>query len=297
MRVCIIGNSHAAALKSALGSGSTIGSCDFDFYLIAGGYEPQLTWTGGRLRPLAAERVPQTTVARAAEEGLDLAPFDAVVVSACGLFAARNQNVVFDPACHPLSSVCVAGWLGDEAHAWPTGTQFVSAAVFDEIVASCLEQHASIRLARLLAQVFPGRVILQPWPAPNRTLRDNSSWFLNVGYGLTGGRVWCDFMSAQYRALTAVAAELGSSCTLLPYPLAESLRDGFIDGELCSPDPWHGNEKYGALVLDQICEALATANCAHPIRSTRTRNTARWGWIKFAKRWREIEGGRAERRK
>lgn len=108
----------------------------------------------------------------------------------------------------------------------------------------------------LLADVFHGRVILQPWPAPNRALQDNGSWFLNVGYGASGKHAWRDFMRSQYRALERVSTELGSRFTLLPYPVAGPLDDGFMAADLCDSDPWHANATYGDLILGQICDAL-----------------------------------------
>jgi hypothetical protein len=257
MRICIIGNSHAAALKLALGRSSVIGNCTFDFYVVPGGHGPQLTLDGGRLRPLAADGPIQSTVPGAVLNGLDLGPFDALVVSACGLVAARNENVVPNPACHPLGTVFLANCVATGEMPAPAGKQFASIAVFEAVVESYVRQHASTQFARLLAGSFRGKVLLQPWPVPNRALRENSSWFINVAYGSAGQQVWHDFVLAQYHALEAVTAELGSSFTLLPYPLPDPLREGFVAAELCETDPWHGNEKYGELVLTQVCERLA----------------------------------------
>jgi hypothetical protein len=256
MRVCVIGNSHVAALVSGWAAASPQRGIEFDFYAIPGGHEPKLIAENSRLWPHDPDARLQTTIAGAESEGLDLASFDAVVMSACGLFAARNENIVPDPMAHPLGSVCMADWLEPGAAAWPAGTQFVSTAVFDAVVESYVRRHASMIAVALLAEVFGSRVILQPWPAPSRALHDNGSWFLNVGYGAGGRPAWRDFMRSQYRALERVSTELGSRFTLLRYPVAGPLDDGFMTEDLCDGDPWHANATYGGLVLGQIYDAL-----------------------------------------
>jgi hypothetical protein len=263
MKVCIVGNSHVAALMSGLAAAPSLGGFEFDFYAIPGGHEPQLVVKGGRLRPRTADVLPQTTIAGSASGGLDLAPYEAVVVSACGLFAARNENVVPDPLAHPLGAVCREDWLEAAGAPWPVGTQFVSAAVFDAVVESYVKRHASVTAASLLSECFAGRVVLQPWPAPNRALQDNASWFVNVGYRNGGRRAWRDFMRAQYRALEKIAAGLGSAFTLLSYPLAGPLNDGFMNAEMCEADPWHANAAYGVLVLAQIRKELEQERALH----------------------------------
>lgn len=134
MRVCVIGNSHVAALVSGWTAAAPRDRFEFGFYAIPGGHEPKLIAVNGRLRPRDPDARLQTTIVAAESAGLDLTSFDAVVMSACGLFAARNENVVPDPAAHPLSSVCVADWIEPGEAQWPAGTQFVSAAVFDTVV-------------------------------------------------------------------------------------------------------------------------------------------------------------------
>jgi len=256
MKVCVIGNSHVAALVSGFATISGESDCELDFYAIPGGHEPQLFIEHGRLRPHNPDALVQTTVTDAKVDGLDLGSFKAVVVSACGLFAARNENIVPDPLAHPLGTVCSVDWVESSATPWPTGTQFVSTAVFDAVVESYVLRHASMTTVRMLGKLFGGRIILQPWPAPSRSLQDNGSWFVNVGYGAGGKRAWRDFMRSQYRALKKATAELGSAFTLLPYPVAGPLDDGFMDPALCDTDPWHGNSIYGGKVLRQIWDAL-----------------------------------------
>jgi hypothetical protein len=186
---------------------------------------------------------------------LDVAHYDSLVISACGWFALRNQFIAADPDSHPLGRFCCVDWIGRDLDRPSGATQLVSAAVFGAVVEAYVRNHASIKLAFLLSAHFPGSIWLQPWPAPNRALKSDSEWFINARYGLLGPRAWSAFFKAQRRALEAVAKELGPRFTLLDYPLPASSDDGFMDGHWCEPrDYWHGNAKYGGLVLDQIMD-------------------------------------------
>jgi hypothetical protein len=50
---------------------------------------------------------------------------------------------------------------------------------------------------------------------------------------------------------------LGPTAVLLPYPGDNILGDGFTDDDLCvDADVWHGNKKYGAIVLRQVLDHL-----------------------------------------
>ena len=47
-------------------------------------------------------------------------------------------------------------------------------------------------------------------------------------------------------------AEIGDKVSLLPYPSDDIMEDGFMDESLCEADPFHGNIRYGVLVVSQI---------------------------------------------
>jgi hypothetical protein len=251
MKICIIGNSHVAALKAALPSTQLTGSDVVDFYALIGGEQPQLSLEGGRLRPVSPREI-LTTVAEAVENGLDITLYDGLVISACGWFAARNEFITADPHSHPLGCFSCVDWIGGDLDRTPPGTEFLSTAVFDATVESYIRSHASIKLALLLSEHFKGSVLMQPSPAPNCALRADPTWFVNAWYGPRGPRAWFAFFKAQRLALEAVVKELGQRFSLLDYPLPGPSLDGFMDEEWCVSDPWHGNVKYGRLVLDQI---------------------------------------------
>jgi hypothetical protein len=86
--------------------------------------------------------------------------------------------------------------------------------------------------------------------------RNVLDWFINRWYGEHAPRAWFDFFVAQLLTLRNIAAELEPRVILLDYPLQDILKDGFIDGNFCDSDPFHANEKYGALIVEQIAALL-----------------------------------------
>ncbi len=109
-----------------------------------------------------------------------------------------------------------------------------------------------MRLAVGLAEHFDGRILLQPWPAPSRTLKTDAGWFMNRWYGENSSRAWFDYFTAQNAAIRQVAAEIGSRCVVLDHLAEDSRPDGFAEARLRGADPWHGSREYGALVFDQL---------------------------------------------
>jgi hypothetical protein len=244
MATAIIGNSHAKTLKYAPNAMERNPLDARRYYFLRGGWrtEPAGPSEDGPLRLIA---LPQEE----ADEGLVLEGFDDLVLSAVGWWAGRNE--VIEAGNHPLSFMACAGWGYDPERVAPA-VRLVSAAAFDATVEAWVREQPIVSLARLLATVTPARIFLQPWPAPNRSLKSDPDWLVNRWYGERGPLAWRHFFLAQRAALEAVAAELGPRVVLLDYPVAEALEDGFMDASLCNPDPFHANEHYGALVVDQI---------------------------------------------
>jgi hypothetical protein len=252
MTLCVIGNSHAAAIKLALGGKHIIDKHEVHFYVLGGHDQPRVQLLNGRLRPLNPHQRVETTLPEAAIAGLNILPYDTIVISACGWFAARNGFVAADPLAHPLGSMTCPDWAGSRC---PVGIRPVSSAVFEAVVEGYVQRHASLQLAELLARSFEGRLLLQPWPTPDRALQSDREWFVNAWYPDSANMVWHAFISAQTRALRRLAATLGPKVTVLDYPLSDSAETGFMNSLWCTNDPWHANARYGSLVIDQIVAA------------------------------------------
>jgi hypothetical protein len=258
MRICIVGNSHVAALKGA-SDANPAPHCQYPgFYAVPGGDQPRMRFVEGRLFPADPSLKVLTTVPGARTEGLALADFDIIVLSACGWPAARTHYIELDPANHPLGVVTCAEWVAGDAPGPPATVQRVSQAVFRAVVAAYVRNHPPIKLAVILQQHFHGPVLLQTWPAPNKDIVNDRSWYLNSWYGSRAIRVWRTFIEAQHMALDAIAMELGPRFTHLGYPLPHTRDVGFMEAHWCTSDPWHSNKHYGAQVMKQISACVAS---------------------------------------
>ena len=244
MTTVVIGNSHAKAIKQAntriknpIGINQTYFARSWKTDVVRQGEH-------SRTRLLA---LPQQD----GDFGIFLDEYDNFIVSAGGWFAARNQLIDAKDPSHPLGYMACAGW-GFTPGNVPARVRITSVSVFRATVEAWIRQQSAVRLVQHLVSVSRGQVILQPWPPLSRALKEDTDWIINKWYGENGSKAWFSFFTAQYAALENIASELGARVVLLGYPLQDSLEDGFMDASLCSPDPFHANWTYGALVLDQI---------------------------------------------
>lgn len=252
MPTLVIGNSHAKTIKHAP---NTLAHNPLDVretYFVRSGWKMETAGEdGGRVRLLAAPPEVED------DPGVFPEDFDTIVVSAGGWWAARNELLTTDvKSAHPLGYMTCVGWSPAQGAAAPARVSLVSSQMFGAVVEAWIRDMPIIKLLQQLAKTGDSRIYLQPWPAPNRALKQDPDWALNQWYGKDAPRVWFEFFSAQRAALQSIAGELAPRVVLLDYPLADILEDGFMDGSLCNPDPFHGNTEYGALVVDQIAAQM-----------------------------------------
>lgn len=238
IKTLIIGNSHTIALRSALDASPSIME-SVDFYFIPGYWGT-----------LAKSSVVNTPAIDASDHGICFSDFDRIVVSALGWWAARNQ--IIEGGHHPLARMTCADW--GSSHCLPPGIELVSKDVFNLAVEGWIVEQPIVRLASHLSTYYSGRLILQPWPAPNRALAADSTWILNRWYGNQGASCWFDYWRAQHTAVVKISKAIAPNAKLLGYPLPGPGYDGFMDQHWCDPDPYHGNQNYGELVVNQILE-------------------------------------------
>lgn len=250
MPTAVLGNSHAKTLKHAPNTLAT-NPIDLQGYHVIRGVwrtEPAAPGSEGPLRLFA------TPPEEGQDESIDLSPFDTLVLSAGGWWAGRND--VIEKRKHPIAAVACTGWGYDPARV-PPYVQLASQAAFEATVEAWIRDQPLTQLAFHLAAMTPAQLFMAPTPAPNYSVRSDPEWMVNRWYGKHAPRAWVEFFRAQYRALQAVAAELGPRMILLDYPVASALEEGFMDASLCNPDPFHANAAYGAMLVDQIAGHMA----------------------------------------
>lgn len=254
MRLCVVGNSHAAALKGAVAIDETAANVRFDFFVMPGGLGPHIHADGHRLFVDARllDKV-FSTVPGAVADGLDLAAFDAVMICASGLPAHRNGS-----ASHVLNQLA----LGAFTEASAGKRQRVSEAVMTLAIEAALHDAPNLAAIRTIRSIYSGPLLVQVCPLPTRALAayrpaSDTGSDLAVQYG---DRVW-PFLSWYYRhqieIIDAFAASL-SACVLAPDE--DFVEAGFTPTKYRTPDPWHMNTAYGRLVLRQALAELAISS-------------------------------------
>ena len=250
MKLCVVGNSHAAALKGALDADGGGASVDLSFYVMPGGAGPNLRIDGKRLlpAPLNKDKV-FSTVPGAGTHGLDLSLFDVVVVCAVGLPAHRNGD-----AAHILNRLALGSLIQNAS----VDRQIVSEAVMASEMENVLRASANQQTIQLIRSVFSGRIIVQVCPLPTRAI---SAYKVTSERGSDlatqyGDNVWT-FLGWYYRTqislITTCAGPLDAH-VLAPQPAF--IEAGQTPSKFGTPDPWHMNTAYGRLVLKQVCAAL-----------------------------------------
>jgi len=250
LRLCVVGNSHAAALKSALATGDGAAGVHVDFFVMPGGSGPHVHAEGARLFAVPDRKEKLfSTIPGAAANGLDLETFDAVVVSAAGLPSHRNG----DPS-HILNQLALGAMVNDRS----ANRQLVSETVMTRAIENALEASANVEAIRRIRSVFRGQIIIQLSPLPTRAI---------AAYKVTGergsnlaaqygDRVW-SFLNWYYRRqIDIISAFADATRASVILPDASFIEAGFTPNKYGTPDPWHMNTAYGRLVLKQALTEL-----------------------------------------
>lgn len=249
MKICVVGNSHAAALKSALAVADNAAGARIDFFVMPGGAGPHLLAEGGRLFPAPARKDKVfSTIPGAIVDGLDLEKFDAVMISAAGLPSHRNG----DPG-HILNRLALASHIQDGA----TDLQGVSEAVMKDAIKHALEASPGFQAISLIRSAFSGRFLIQLSPLPTRAVAaykvaGEMGSNLASQYGDRLGSFLSWYSRRQIELISARAEQLDAH-VLAPDP--GFVEDGFTPNKFRTPDPWHMNTAYGRLVLRGVYRA------------------------------------------
>ncbi len=244
-RTAVIGNSHSIAIRRALISRFPERFGNECFGLLHTWRIENKSTEVGTLGTLIGSAVGKEFV-------VELDKFDQFVVSAGGWWAARNEAL---SASHPLAYISKIEWDKDSATK-PRTARSVSHTLFEEVIKAWVADTSIIKLVKYICEHSSCRIILQPWPAPNRELKSDPKWLINIWYGEYGAIAWRDFFKSQRRALETLVGAIGNNVVLLDYPLEDIKEDGFMSASLCDTDPFHGNVKYGNLVVDQLTTVI-----------------------------------------
>ena len=253
MKVLVLGNSQAGALKRAYETRATRDSgIDLHFYVIPGGVGPDLDIVDDRLVLGAVSPKYPPYVLPVGTDTMPLSSFDAILVSALGYvdggYAYKN-------------AITVSGVLAEFGPRGPATVRApVSDSCFAEMLAEGLEQQPGVRALRRLCSACGRPIFVQPFPHLSDQVAEHPDWGLAQWYDdpLGAHRVMAE---AKEAALAALAE--GTGARLLPYPVPHDANRMTPRAMMRETDGVHQSDAYGALVLDQL-ESLLTGGDAGP---------------------------------
>lgn len=244
MRICVVGNSHAGALKRALRRSDRTPHT-FDFFVQPGGGGPQLEIRDGRAFMNGPRKQSDWATIGSIEDGLDIGLFDAVIFASGGLPAHRKHF-----GRHLLNNVVHAGF----AETPQPGRQSVSSTVMSLALQRWLLDLGGTRSLRLIRSVFSGPMIVLMCPLPGRHLdktKSPSDLPTRYGHRLEAFLTW--YYREQISVIANEAQAIGAACQPPP---EEFLLAGFTPDQFSAHDPWHANEAYGDLQIDNALRLL-----------------------------------------
>lgn len=252
MKVCVIGNSQVGALFKAAQGNSARQYEHYDFHsiLVARNVDIDSIPPGyveiknNRLVTTSAKHKINSQSSYYSDTGLDFSQYSAIIVSACGFWAYRNENA------HWLFELRLADWPLKADSNIPTPLM-VSVGLFEQITYAMQSHTVTMQICEALATSYAGKILVQPWPLPCETILLDQSWKLRRLYGDYACSISQFFFASQYKAIQQYLAQLGEQFTLLPYPDPDWLHSGYTPERFGTSDPWHMNADYGALVLQQ----------------------------------------------
>lgn len=246
-KIAVVGNSHLIAIHGAYQHDAHGTLPPLDFYYIPNDWAFEADHRDG-----SSDRLINAPARDSEDRGISLSGYDGILISALGWWAARNANI--EGKNHPLAHMLCAEWPIVEEYDHLPQTK-VSRAVFIKALEAWLSRQHIVRLANHVCAHYNVPVFLQPWPAPNRTQAADPDWLLNRWFGAAGASVWFDFFNMQVAA-TRQICEGHENAFWLDYPLPGPARDGFMAHEWCDTDPFHGNARYGELILQQLGQGM-----------------------------------------
>jgi len=189
MNICVLGNSHVGAVKMAHDAAPpTISGNRVDFHAVHAG---MLAVENGMVVARPAKSLSSTCGPE-----LDPAAYDAILVSAVGQWAFRNEN-----PRHILRHMALANWGGS--------LPLVSRTVFSRSLRQSLVDFPLAKLCAELARVCTGKLVFQPWPLPARAVLADPNWHFNRVYGKRAPEVVAYYYQAQYEVLEELVGDRG----------------------------------------------------------------------------------------
>lgn len=261
-RLCLIGNSHLVAVQAALAADPGRWPLDCRFVPFRGEAVVETDIAGGVLRPVTETARAQMRQ-RAGAEAVDLRAFDAIAVVGFGLKAQHAQTLWKEARWPGLPSLTEAA---DLAEMRPV---LISRAAARAGLAAMLGAVTGLVMAARIAAAVPCPVVVIGQPRLHaRVCAQPMGRFFGLSRAIKAGDA--PAISDLFEAASAAAARACGAAVLSqprqtivkdiltdPRYMAGTVRVRRTDGVADVPDFKHPNAAYGALMLDQLAQAVA----------------------------------------
>jgi len=253
LNICIVGNSHVAALKQSTFS---LNCTTLDYYAIPGGGAPDLIVINGKVFPdyksdkgvtypnfepgaWVISNIPYVEM-----NGLNLNSYDLILYCGVGLPALRSSNK------NPLNQVLCYPFLPKNHEKTTCNKHIVSQNSYKELLFDELEYTANLCTLKLLHENFKGDIVLQHFPVPSRTLLTQKDFDYSGSSSIPKFIKW--YYEQQINFVKKLIGEYDNVSYL--FDVFELVDESGMTGlKFGSPsDAWHMNDLYGDEVLKRL---------------------------------------------
>lgn len=253
-RVCIIGNSHAAALRVGLDLVPELNEkLTIDFFAAQSDLMREMELRGTVLVPTSELTKRRMSIVSGGKAEIETADYTEFVIVGLGF------NVL--DAVNALRQYRLHGFQGKGEEAAP----YISRACFAALIESVLRASTAVYFARLLRSASRARIVVIPQPYPSADILKGGIWKQAAESGLL------TYVAQQYEDIARRLAK-GLQCEILFQPSGTLLQDGItqakysVDSVRLGADmsikhppgeASHMNAAYGAELLKQYEEMVS----------------------------------------
>lgn len=175
MRICVIGNSHVAALLSAK---SGFPNVSFDFYAVPGGGGPNLKVKSGRLYPINDKTEVRSTIQNVDSLGLCIDEYDAILLSGVGMTAARKSvNNIHN-------NIIASSFLSASIDIGKIHQVLVSRDLYSIALEAQVRKLACIKTLETICKIYSKMILVQIFPLPSPSVVERNDFSRHYGNNL-----------------------------------------------------------------------------------------------------------------
>lgn len=244
-RICIIGNSHAAAISSGLELLPQLSEeFSFDFFAAHSNFMQEMELRDTLIVPTSEKTKQRWRVSSGGASEIDTSCYTSFLIIGLGFNALA--------AIYALRKYRLYGFHSNRDNATP----FLSRACFEALMRSTLSSSPAMYFARLLSSKSNVQTVLIPQPYPSEEILNGEHEFSDFwNCGLKNGMV--SYATQVYKdAAKRVTGDVG--CELMLQPVNTLAQEPFtksifsLNSDLPNEqlgDPYHMNKSFGAEVL------------------------------------------------